>query len=71
MTTFSPAQATELGGMAAQDMFILIHQASDTSTAASPSKTGAAVSVRGNVNGLGVIATVYCFALALTALLVL
>ncbi|KIM92676.1 hypothetical protein OIDMADRAFT_185076 [Oidiodendron maius Zn] len=73
-TSFAPTEATTLVGVAANDMFILVHQASDTastaSTASSPSKTNAAVSMRGNKNGLGIVAIVYCLALALGALLV-
>jgi hypothetical protein len=52
-------------------MFILIRQASDISTASSTSKPNAAMHVRSNENGLGVVAaSVCCLALALGALLV-
>jgi hypothetical protein len=75
-TKFAPSEATRLVGVAVSDMYILVHQASDTamastaSTASSPSKTNAAVRVRGNENGLGAVAIVYCLALALRSLLV-
>ena len=73
-TSFAPTEATTLVGVAVNDMFILVHQASDTastaSTASSPSKTNAAVRMRGSKNGLGIVAIVYCLALALRTLLV-
>ncbi|KAF4636553.1 hypothetical protein G7Y89_g1531 [Cudoniella acicularis] len=59
-TSFAPSDATSYIGVAVNDMFILVHQASDTamaSTASSTSKTNSAVRVRGNENGLGVVAT--------------
>ena len=73
-TSFAPTEATTLAGAAVNDMFILVHQASDTastaSTASSPSKTNAAVRMRGNKNELGIVAIVYYLALALRTLLV-
>jgi hypothetical protein len=71
-TSFPPSEATSYVGVAVNDMFILVHQASDSargSTASSTSKTNSAVRVRGNGNKLGIIATVCCLALALETLL--
>jgi hypothetical protein len=72
-TSFAPSDATSYVGVAVNDMFVLVHQASDTvgaSTASSTSETSTAVRVGGNENGLGTIAAVCCLAIALGALLV-
>lgn len=66
-TTLSPAEATDVIGLAYTGMQILVHQSTDTSTADNPTKTNAAVRVRGNANGFGVMATVCCLAFALGA----
>lgn len=71
-TSFSPSEASNVIGVAVENMYLLVHRASDTamtSTAASPSKTNAAERVRGNENGLGAMTIVCCLALALIALL--
>lgn len=74
-TSFTPAEATSYVGVAVSDMFTLVHQASDTAvastaSASSTSKTNAAVRVRGNENGRGVVTAVCLPAMVLGALLV-
>ena len=71
-TSISPSEATSYVGVAYYRMFVLVYQSSDiaaASTASSTSKTSAAVRVRGNRNGPGLMATICCVVGVLGALL--
>jgi hypothetical protein len=77
LTTFAPSEASSYVGLALQDMFTLIHRASDsavTSQASSSSTTttkpNSAVGMRGDEHRLGLVASVCCVAFALGALLI-
>lgn len=74
-TTLNSAETSLYVGVAVEDPFLIVHQASDAakassaSTAASPSKTNAAASVRGNEKRLGAVTIACCCIFALGALL--
>jgi hypothetical protein len=81
-TSFAASDLPSLVGVAVQDMYILIHQASDTTGVADSSSTTSntggtsstkpnfTVRTRGSEKGLGVVAAVCCVAFALGTLLV-
>jgi hypothetical protein len=73
-TVFAPSEATSYVGVAATDIFILVHQASDTgkggAASTTTSKPNSAVRMRGSEKRIGVVAAVYCLSLAVEALLI-
>ena len=70
-TSFAPSEASSYVGVAVEGLYILVHQASYTVTALTPSsasKKNSAVRVRGSGNGLGIVAAVCCLSFFLGTL---
>jgi len=73
-TSFAPSETSSYVGVAVEGMYILVHQASDivtASTASSTSTKNSAVRVRGDGNGLGVVAAVCWLSFVFGAFLII